>query len=62
MIQSCPECNGKLSSVAEACPHCEYRQNAKSKSEWIDTSAGVMGIVVVLTVLSLFVYIALRNM
>lgn len=28
MIQQCPECDGKLSTLAGMCPHCGYLQNA----------------------------------
>lgn len=28
MLISCPECSGKLSSVAPTCPHCGYAQSA----------------------------------
>lgn len=28
MITSCPECNGKLSTEAAACPHCGYVQKS----------------------------------
>lgn len=27
MIVSCPECNGKVSTTAEKCPHCGHRIN-----------------------------------
>lgn len=28
MLIACPECKGKLSSVAPTCPHCGYAQSA----------------------------------
>ena len=32
MIIACPECQGKLSSVAPRCPHCGFVQNAAAPS------------------------------
>jgi len=56
-IDSCPECNGKLSSEAEACPHCGFKtEKAKSKeTTWKDVGmiaivmagfVGILGLVV----------------
>ena len=30
MLTTCPECSGKLSSVAPSCPHCGFVQKAAS--------------------------------
>lgn len=38
MITSCPDCNGKLSTRAEVCPHCGYRVGEtvrRSAPAWI---------------------------
>jgi hypothetical protein len=29
MIKNCTECNGEVSSDAEACPHCGYRMKGR---------------------------------
>jgi hypothetical protein len=33
MLVSCPECQGKVSTEADTCPHCGYRMNRKPEAE-----------------------------
>lgn len=53
MIGSCFECNGKLSSEAEACPHCGFKQQGKQdKKSDLPSWNGVLKIIVLMLTLA----------
>ena len=59
-VGSCPECNGKLSSEAETCPHCGFRRNANSKSgKSLELSGWQMVVLVVAIILGFLTVISI---
>ena len=44
VLMVCPECNGKVSDKAIACPACGYpMQSTLSRGTWVQTIGGVAG-------------------